>query len=325
MILREYIAKSGVFPDCMYLVWDENADSYNKRKKSAGFCMKAGKGPGISGILILFLLPYLLTVIICGREACPVSRESDMEDYLPAVTASQISWDAPSEAIKAQTIIARNNLYLEWKRGTAANTIQTASQAMKRRKMDDLFLEQFQKFQDAAADTRGQVLMKAGEVVELPYHELSQGKTRDAMEVLGESFSYSPSVETPEDINSPSYIQGCYFSLDDLKKQIRKSYPGFIIDNIGEIEIKNMDSAGYVLEINVGNQEFQGEKIRDILHLPSSCFTVQTLESEVRFLCKGIGHGVGLSQYTAEKMAGQKKKYEEILHYFFPDLKMKKI
>ena len=192
-----------------------------------------------------------------------------MEDYLPAVTASQISWDAPREAIKAQTIIARNNLYLEWKRGTAANTIQNASQALKRRKMDDLFLEQFQKFQDAAADTRGQVLMKDGDVVELPYHELSQGKTRDAQEVLGDAFSYAPSVDTPEDINSPSYIQGCYFSLDDLKKQIQNTYPGFSIDDIGEIEIKNTDSAGYVMEINVGNQEFQGEKIREILHLPS--------------------------------------------------------
>ena len=147
-----------------------------------------------------------------------------MEDYIPAVTASQISWDAPSEAIKAQTVIARNNLYLEWKKGTAAKTIQNASQALKRRKMDDLFLEQFQKFQDAAADTRDQVLMKDGNIVELPYHELSQGKTREAGEVLGETFSYVPSVETPEDINSPSYIQGCYFSLEELKKQIRKTY-----------------------------------------------------------------------------------------------------
>ncbi|MCQ4871836.1 hypothetical protein NE639_26490, partial [Blautia producta] len=33
--------------------------------------MKAGKGPGISGIIMLFLLPYLLTVIICGRKSMP--------------------------------------------------------------------------------------------------------------------------------------------------------------------------------------------------------------------------------------------------------------
>ena len=132
-------------------------------------------------------------------------------------------------------------------------------------------------------------------------------------------------METPEDINSPSYIQGCYFSLEELKKQIRKTYPGFTIESIEEIEIKNTDSAGYVLEINVGNQEFQGEKLKDILNLPSSCFTVQTLENEVRFLCKGIGHGVGLSQYTAEKMAAKKKKYEEILNYFYPDLKLEEI
>ena len=44
--------------------------------------------------------------------------------------------------------------------------------------MDDLFLEQFQKFQDAAADTRDQVLMKDGVVVELPYQMCIRDRDR---------------------------------------------------------------------------------------------------------------------------------------------------
>lgn len=57
------------------------------------------------------------------------------------------------------------------------------------------------------------------------------------------------------------------------------------------------------MEIQIGNQAFQGERIKEVLDLPSSCFSVQSSQGEVRFLCKGIGHGMGMSQYTAHNLA----------------------
>ena len=66
----------------------------------------------------------------------------------------------------------------------------------------------------------------------------------------------------------------------------------------------------------------QGERVREILELPSSCFSIQSFEEKVRFLCKGKGHGVGLSQYGAQQMALEGKEYKEILKYFFPELKI---
>ena len=86
------------------------------------------------------------------------------------------------------------------------------------------------------------------------------------------------------------------------------------------VEIKDTDSADYVMEIQMGDQEFQGEEVRELLDLPSSCFTVQKLDGEIRFLCRGEGHGLGLSQYTVQQMSSEGKKYEEILSYFFPEL-----
>src|SRR5699024_10906835 len=100
----------------------------------------------------------------------------------------------------------------------------------------------------------------------------------------------------------------------------KEKYSGFSTDEEITAEIKSTDSAGYVMEIQIGNQEFQGEEIRAILDLPSSCFTVQKLEGEIRFLCRGQGHGFGISQYTVQQMALEGKKYEEILQYFFPEL-----
>ena len=95
---------------------------------------------------------------------------------------------------------------------------------------------------------------------------------------------------------------------------------GFIFGEKKKAEIKNTDSVGYVMEIEIGNMEFQGEQLKELLNLPSSCFTIQRLEGEIRFLCRGIGHGMGISQYTAEQMALEGKKYEEILQYFFPEM-----
>ena len=244
-------------------------------------------------LLFFILLPYLMTVIILGREACPLSREISLEEYVPAVTASQISWDCSKETIKVQTVAARSNLYL---------------------------LQDTDKEESVARETRGQVLKQNGEVKEIPYHTLSGGKTRDGKEILGEKYSYLPSVDTSMDIESPEYVKGCYFSKKELEDKIKNKYSGFSLDEDMTVEIKSSDSVGYVMEIQIGNQEFQGEEVRELLDLPSSCFTVQRLDGEIRFLCRGEGHGLGLSQYTAQQMSLEGKKYEEILSYFFPKL-----
>ena len=181
-------------------------------------------------------------------------------------------------------------------------------------------MDKYQVFWEAARETEGQVLKQNGEIKEIPYHGVSSGRTRDGGEVLGENFKYIPSVDTSGDIDSAEYVEGCYFSVKELEEKIKEKYPGFVLDEEVIVEIKSSDSAGYVMEIMIGNQEFQGEEIKEVLELPSSCFTVQKLEGEVRFLCRGSGHGMGISQYTAQQMALEGKKYEEILQYFFPDL-----
>ncbi len=276
----------------------------------------------ITFFLLFLLLPWLLTIFLSGREKCPISRRISLEEYVPAVTASQISWDSPKEAIKAQSIIARTNLYIRQREGKETEVLETAADNIKSMKMDGQELERFLIFQEAADQTGGLVLKLNDQLKEIPYHSLSQGKTRDGAEVLGESYGYIPSVDTPEDIDSPLYVEGCYFSVQELENRLKEKYPGFVFGENGTVEIKNTDSTGYVTEMQIGTQVFPGEEVKEALGLPSSCFTIQQLEGEIRFLCKGIGHGMGMSQYTAGKMAEQGKDYQEILSYFFPELQI---
>ena len=288
------------------------------------FCIFMKKERDLSVLLavVFLILPYLLTVIISGRKACPLSRQTDLEEYIPILAAAHIDWEYEKEAIKAQTVIERTNLSLKNESEEAMKDIQEAADYLKKKKMNGEELKQFQMFQEAAAETKGKVLVFQNGKKEVPYHPLSPGKTRSGEEVLGEKFAYILSVETPKDIDSPLYVEGCYFSIKELEKKIKKSYPAFSITAETEIEITKTDSAGYVMEIQIGNQVFQGERIKELLDLPSSCFSVQSSQGEVRFLCKGIGHGMGMSQYTAHNLALEGKDYEQILGYFFPDMEI---
>ena len=71
----------------------------------------------ISLLLIILLLPLLITALISGREACPIIKEVEVEDYLPAIVAMEIPWNYSKEAIKAQAIVSRSNLYTQLEEG----------------------------------------------------------------------------------------------------------------------------------------------------------------------------------------------------------------
>ena len=283
--------------------------------------MKKERESWVLAVILLLLLPYLITVVVLGRRACPVSRKQEVEDYVAEVAASQISWDYARETIKAQVVLARTNLSVKSEKERKEILEETAT-FFKKKHMNMEMLEKFHVFQEAARETRGEVLTAKGEIKEAPYHTLSSGKTRDGADAMGESYGYITSVETAKDRDSPLYVEGCYFSFQELEKKMKRFYGGFTFGETKVVEVKKTDEAGYVMELQLGKQMIQGERVREILELPSSCFSIQSFEEKVRFLCKGKGHGVGLSQYGAQQMALEGKKYKEILKYFFPELKI---
>lgn len=87
-----------------------------------------------------------------------------------------------------------------------------------------------------------------------------------------------------------------------------------------QITIPMRDSAGYALQVQIGNTVIPAEKFRSLLNLNSSCMDFSIGEKGVSITTKGIGHGVGLSQYGANEMAKSGSTWEEILNYYFSDL-----
>ena len=96
-------------------------------------------------------------------------------------------------------------------------------------------------------------------------------------------------------------------------------------ENILEsVEIQSRDSADYAVKVKVGEKEITGEEFRNSLGLNSACFYIKEVENKVRIVTKGLGHGLGLSQYGANELAKEGKNYKEILQYYYKEIQIKR-
>ena len=126
------------------------------------------------------------------------------------------------------------------------------------------------------------------------------------MEVFhNEDDSYLRSVHSLVDKNAKDYLNSVYINKNVLPERI---------------EIKSRDSAGYVTEIMADGKVLEGEAFRKGMGLTSSNFTIQKSGKEIRFLCRGKGHGLGFSQYGGNEMAKESANAKEILQYYFPEM-----
>jgi stage II sporulation protein D len=83
------------------------------------------------------------------------------------------------------------------------------------------------------------------------------------------------------------------------------------------VEIQEKDSAGYVSKFRIGNTVCSGDEFRDALSLASSAFSIQEESGGLKITTMGKGHGLGMSQWTANELAKNGQNYKEILEFFF--------
>lgn len=268
-------------------------------------------------IIIVTLLPYVITVFINGNGITAgqsgtspyvtVKRDKEeqklpLDEYGTGVLAKEIEADSDEETLKAQAILIRTSIYktIQEKGSSAVLTkgYWTRSQ-METNWGKEAYGENYKRLRSAWDETEGKVLMYNGSLALTPYHKLSNGKTRAAEEVFGAgSYPYLKLKDCPLDIEAKDAMTTSLIQGTDM-------------------EVTKTDSAGYVTEVRCGTETVGGEEFRDTYHLASACFVLQNYEGQIRVTAKGIGHGLGMSQYTAEKMAEEGKTFEEILNYFF--------
>ena len=250
---------------------------------------------GIAVLALMILVPYIITIFIQGVEKR--KEEDSLREEGIFRLAQEVSEEYEDGMMRVQAILVRTSICKEKEEETYKMMEHSVkiSGAFRRR------------LENAWDSTDGLVLTHEGKLILAPFHQLSNGKTRNGEEVLGSSeYSYLQSVNCPKDVEAQEQIYSTLLNVADVK----------IISN---------DKKGYVTEVKIGEESCTGEQFRDAYDIRSADFELYAAGNVTRVVTHGIGHGLGLSQHTANEMAKEGKKYEEILLYFFKNVKIEKM
>ena len=261
----------------------------------------------------------------------------DAEEYLIGVVARQIPMEYEPEALKAQAIVARTWLYRqmdgrkeitaseldegsygrteEWAEG---NRNRLTEDGMNETLWDERHLaEYYEKARQARL-----VICCDGKLIEPLYHAVSAGRTRQG----DSACPYLQAVDSSADLEAESFLTVNEWTEEEFATLVTsysnsKGYSiGFSTDSdqlADTLQLISRDVSGYVTEYQIGSHSYTGDEVREMLSLPSSAFTLNEYSGRIRAVCQGQGHGLGLSQYGANRLALDGQSAEEILHYYY--------
>lgn len=259
-----------------------------------------------------------------------------LEEYLAGVVAGEMFPDWPQTAYAAQAIFARSFTMafiaeggLEDKYGTDISTDIEEAQAYNAEEITD-------DIRQAVEMTRGQVMTFDNRYVKGWFHAYSGGVTTTAKEGLNyqeeeppyiESFEFPDNEFVPEDVANWQ----AEYSLSELQQLLLES--GVEVGEIEDLQITSRGPTERVTEIEIngteGSEVIHGADFRkavDSTKMKSTLVTDWNITDDVLTIeGTGYGHGVGLSQWDALKMAKDGKSPEEIVTAFFDQVEIKKL
>lgn len=253
-----------------------------------------------------------------------------VDGYLRSVVPEEMPVDWPAEAIKAQSVAARSfalasrgrhasegydlctTTHCQLYTGTAAE--KSASNA-------------------AIKATRGEVLTYGGKPIEALFHTDSGGMTENSEAVWGSHVSY---LRAAKDTPAKTMPWTKTISRADLERKLAAK--GHDIGKVRSIALsplaigraaKDRTASGRVKTMTVkgtkGTATLSGTTWRSLLGLKSTLFDAKLTKDAVTFTGYGSGHGLGISQWGAERMAAKGASYAEILYHYYTGTKLQQL
>lgn len=252
-------------------------------------------------------------------------KKMKMEEYIQGVVAGEMKPDWPVEALAAQAILARTFTLeaMESKggvpaRGTQASTDIKEFQAYSEEAIND-------NVKQAVQMTRGMIATYQGKPVKSWFHASAGGVTATAKEGLNYKEAEPPyiqSVPSPDEL-APADVKNWTVSFSKAEVLTAMKKAGVTdVTSIDSFSMGQKGPSGRTTTFTVNNgTPVAGPEFRvaiDSTKLKSLLLDkVEVTGDAVTFTGKGYGHGVGMSQWGAHKMAKDGKKPEEIvMHYF---------
>lgn len=263
----------------------------------------------------------------------------DLETYVYGVVAAEMPAAYHMEALKAQAVAARTRALYQCGgdgcqlmqgadvcTGSAHCQGYAASETLRQRWGNEYQLYQ-QRLVEAVSSTQGQVLTYEGEPIVVMYHAISGGKTENVQAVFAQPLPYLVSVDSAEGEDVRGYRQDTVYTLDEAAKLLKDEFPELAVTAEAlrqTLVIASHTDTGRVESLLLCGGQVDATDFRAALGLRSTLFTFTMDGDSITFHQTGYGHGVGMSQAGANRMAADGNTYEQILNHYYPGTSLEK-
>ena len=279
-------------------------------------------------------LPPLPSSLSIGKNGVPTlnvydvsakkSSDMDIERYVAGVVAGEMKNDWPMEALKAQAILARTFVlkFCQDKKskygGADISTDVAEAQAYAPDSVN-------QRVRQAVDETRGMAMSGRGAYPNAWFHAHSGGMTElpsVALEYRGGDPDYLKPAASEESESAPESVKN--WTATFTREQVAKACAGAgtPVGVVESVELGEKGASGRAKAILVNGKAVSAPSFRIQIGanvLKSTLIDSVRLDGNgVTFEGRGFGHGVGLSQWGAYRMAEDGRTARQILQKYYP-------
>lgn len=247
-----------------------------------------------------------------------------MEEYLAGVVPSEMMASWPREALRSQAIASRTYALYHMKSNQIFDLDATTNFQVYKG-----FAVETEATTAAVMDTAGVIASYGNRPILAFFHSTCGGHTADSSSVFsGEQLPYLLGRECPYCADSPKFSWRETITPDELSLIARRFHPG--IAKVSGIAFRKKDGrvAEVIMNHGAGRITLTGREFRTLAgdaRVRSLNFTAARNKRALVLDGRGWGHGVGMCQYGARGMALKGRSHEDILRYYYRDIRLEKI
>lgn len=241
----------------------------------------------------------------------------DVEDYIAGVVEAESGTRTTVEYYKLQAILCRTYALSHGRRHEAEGfnlCDQVHCQAFKGRTLDNDII-------NAVEDTRGLVIVDSDlNLITAAFHSNCGGQTVNSEDVWALPVPYLKSVKDTFCLNMPHAHWERKIATEDWMSYLALKHKYPINDSVSFTNAVNHQQDTRCIYFCDKGLNIPLKTIRSDWQLKSTYFSIEQRSDSVIFKGKGYGHGVGLCQEGAMRMAKLGYSYKDILHFYYKDV-----